>query len=182
MYPSSEGSPTQKGMAEIQVKRFLCCRVSTTLLHVLNFLFAALAVLGQVGQNVSLPLWTGSSVVNCNVSTGESNSNQTSEMDPYFVLSFASFSFVVIFALATIVTAIVSALTGSKYITRDDLTFPQWQFFLIGFFDALNGVFVVFASIPKRTAPFLQAILGNFLIPLTIIFRYYYVSVLKLNQ
>ena len=160
-------------MADVRLKRFLCCRESAILLHFFNFLFAALAVLGQTGQNVSLPLWTGSAVLNCNASTGESNNGTQAagSMDPYFVLSFASFSFVVIFGLATLVAAVVSVMTGKGYITKEDLKFPQWQFLLIGLFDALNGVFVVFASIPSRTAPFLQAILGNFLIPLTIVFR-----------
>jgi hypothetical protein len=100
-------------------------------------------------------------------------------MDPFFVLSFASLSFVVIFGITTTVMLLVQSLTnaiaGRRVLTLltidDDLFFPQWQLLLIGIFDALNGVFVVFASMPARTAPFLQAILGNFTIPLTIFFR-----------
>lgn len=163
------------------------------LLMLLNVVFAVVSVVGQVGQNVSLPLWTGATSAldnaNCTNSSlhsegssdGANSSNATTgpTMDPFFVLSFASLSFVVIFGVTTAVLAIVqlvtNALTGRrvlKLITmQDDIMFPQWQLILIGVFDALNGVFVVFASMPTRTAPFLQAILGNFLIPLTIFFR-----------
>lgn len=149
------------------------------LLIAVNVLFAALAVLGQVGQNVTLPLWTSAASSAC-IGNGDSNhsngthsnnSNGTSSsggpsMDPFFVVSSASFSFVVIFGVLTLVSA------AFKAVTVEDLRFPQWQLFLIGFFDALNGIFVVYASPTTRTAPFLQAILGNFMIPLTIFFRY----------
>ena len=148
-------------------------------LFVLNVVFAVLAVLGQVGQNVSLPLWTGAAQLNCslndsassNASGNANNSTYQPIMDPFFVVSFASLSFVVIFGLTSLVIAIVQPFLSVKFITKDDLKFPQWQLILVGVFDALNGIFVVYASVPSRTAPFLQAILGNFLIPLTIFFR-----------
>lgn len=175
------------------------------LLLVLNIVFAVLSVVGQVGQNVSLPLWIGSTGAlynpNCSHNTTSphlensyslmtelslTSTNHTNHtvaqpfMDAYFVLSFASLSFVVIFGVSTAVLAVVQVITnavaGRRVVNaltmQDDLLFPQWQLLLIGVFDALNGVFVVFASDPKRTAPFLQAILGNFTIPFTIFFRY----------
>lgn len=172
------------------------------LLVLLNIAFAAIAVLGQVGQNVTLPLWAGATgaLYNPNCSNASkasseeadsyssylqlgsgSNSSNSSQptMDPFFVLSFASLSFVVIFGVITTVLLVVQVLTnavaGRKVLVfmtvEDDLLFPQWQLLLIGVFDALNGVFVVFASSPDRTAPFLQAILSNFIIPMTIFFR-----------
>lgn len=174
-----------------------------SMLVLINCCFAAIAVIGQVGQNVSLPLWTGATGAlgnpNCTSNNsdfkyqdkflvGDTDSGAPSKnvstyqptMDPFFVLSFASLSFVVIFGVITSVLALVQIVVNRfngdqsvKWITvKDDLAFPQWQFVLIGIFDALNGVFVVFASLPSRTAPFLQAILGNFTIPLTIFFRY----------
>ena len=154
-------------------------------LLVLNIIFAAISVIGQVGENVSLPFWTGATSAlgnpNCSDFDIDTTSNSTYQpsMDPFFVLSFASLSFVVIFGAITAVMAavqiIVNHLKGEEVISllskENDLKFPQWQLILIGVFDALNGVLVVFASLPSRTAPFLQAILGNFIIPLTIIFR-----------
>lgn len=149
------------------------------LLIAANVLFAALAIFGQVGQNVTLPLWTSAATSSCQHNTGGQNdsnsSNQTNgtgggggggpSMDPFFVVTSASLAFVVIFGVLTLVSALFKA------VTVDDLRFPQWQLFLIGFFDALNGIMVVYSSPSARTAPFLQAVLGNFMIPLTIIFR-----------
>ena len=158
--------------------------------------FAALTVIGQVGQNVSLPLWTGythylrSMVCAKGTATPNGTENGTWSrivsdpfgpvMDPYFVVSTASFSFVVIFGVITLAIALVQTVLNYinfqdktyNFITMEnDVKFPQWQLMLVGIFDALNGILVVFASPPFRTAPFLQAILGNFMIPLTIFFR-----------
>ncbi len=163
-------------------------RESRYLLICMNLVFAGAAVIGQVGQNVSLPLWISAtdsfSNPNCtdesSYETGNSSNNNSSpEMDPYFVLSSASFSFVIIFGTCLLVILLVQFILNQlfnerrfRFITvKNDLLFPQWQFMLIGLFDALNGVLVVFASPPTRTAPFLQAILSNSAIPLTILFR-----------
>lgn len=132
----------------------------------LNILFVALAIVGGVGQNTTLPLWLSTASGNPNCSNGpDSNSNNTASMDPYFVLTSASFSFTLIFGGMTI----ISALAG--HVDKEDLRFPQLQFILVGLSDALNGVLVVYAAPGSRTAPFLQAILGNVLIPLTILLR-----------
>ena len=158
------------------------------MLLVLNIFFAAISIIGQVGQNSALPLWTGAT--NCPTNSSQltlyiqgssntGNSTSTSSMDPFFVVSFASLCFVVFFGGVTAVLVVVQLIgnqvAGRKvfvFITmKDDILFPQWQLFLIGLFDALNGIFGVFASLPLRTAPFLQAILINFTIPLTIFFR-----------
>ncbi|XP_064389976.1 crt homolog 2-like isoform X2 [Halichondria panicea] len=165
-------------------------RESQYLLVSINLVFAVAAVIGQVGQNVSLPLWISATASfsnpNCTAlessyATGNSsNTSSPPEMDPYFVLSSASISFVIIFGTCLLVILSVQLLLNRlckerrfRFITvENDLLFPQWQFMLIGFFDALNGVLVVFASPPTRTAPFLQAILSNSAIPLTILFRF----------
>eukprot|EP00731_Ephydatia_muelleri_P015989 Em0009g413a len=129
-----------------------------------NVAFAILSVIGQVGQNVSLPLWLAAAQQN--TSGNASGDENADSMGPYFVLSFSSLAFVVVFGLATL----ISFALFPRRVTREELAFPQWQLFLVGLFDSLNGLFVVYASPPVRTAPFLQAILGNFLIPLTIVF------------
>ena len=132
----------------------------------LNLLFASMAVFGQVAENVSLALWSSA------VITVDSNSNCTHHvegnytMDPYFVLSFSSFTFFVLFGVLTIISA---ALNPGNF--RNSLRFPQWQFMVFGFLNAINGLLVVYASPDNRTAPFLQAILGNVIIPCTMLFR-----------
>lgn len=180
--------PVADAMAvPLPLRRVLPERLTPML--ILNVFFAFLAVVGQVGQNVSLPLWSGSTQLDCGQSAangtanGSSNGTTTTSesMDPYFVLSTASLSFVVIFGIISLVLVCVRLLLGAfrkdhllpdvLVISKEDLRFPQWQLLLIGLFDALNGVMVVYASLPDRTAPFLQAILGNFLIPLTIACR-----------
>ena len=76
--------------------------------------------------------------------------------------------FVVTFAVALVLTVIL--YPGA--IGRTEITFPHSQLFIIGATDALNGIMVVFASPGARTPPYLQAVLGNFLIPLTALFRF----------
>ena len=125
-----------------------------------NLLFGFLAVAGQVGQNVSLPLWVDST----NSMPGEL------KVDSYFVVSFASLSFVIIFGLGTLFLIVFKPGT----IGETERKFPQKLLAQVGICDGLNGLLVVFASSGKRTAPYLQAILGNFIIPLTILFRYAY--------
>ena len=122
-----------------------------------NLFFSFIAIAGQVGQNVSLPLWIDST-----------NGNRSGRsVDSYFVLSFASLSFVVIFGLGTLFIRIFSP----QDIGETEKRSPNSLLFLVGLCDALNGALVVFASKGSRTPPYLQAILGNFMIPLTILFR-----------
>lgn len=123
-----------------------------------NLIFAFLAVAGQVGQNVSLPLWVDSTNGNISGPT----------VDTYFVLSFASLCFVIIFGLGTLIIRIFSP----GELGETEKRFPHRLLFLVGLCDALNGLLVVFASKGSRTPPYLQAILGNFLIPLTVLFRF----------
>ncbi|XP_068731350.1 crt homolog 3-like [Montipora capricornis] len=132
-----------------------CCELP---LFLANLFFAFIAVTGQVGQNVSLPLWVDST--NGNVSGPT--------VDSYFVLSFASLSYVIIFGIGTLIIRFVSP--GA--IGETEKRFPHRLMFLVGLCDALNGALVVFASKGSRTPPYLQAILGNFMIPLTILFRF----------
>ncbi|XP_065828550.1 crt homolog 3-like [Oscarella lobularis] len=130
---------------------------------------ALMAVVGQVGENVSLPLW-----LSAYPTLNDSTTHTEVSVDGYFVLTFASFSFVVIFGVITLVLVVWSTFqsAGEKWISSTDYTFPQLELFWIGFCDALNGIMVVFAASPERTSALLQTILGNFMIPLTIILRF----------
>lgn len=140
-------------------------KYGAVLFLLLNFTFAFMAVVGQVGEQVSLALWSSA------VITGDSNCTNRAEgnytMDPYFVLSFSSFTFVILFG----VLAVISAALRPKEFVKS-LSFPQWQFIVFGFLNAMNGLLVVYASPVNRTAPFLQAILSNIIIPCTMLFRY----------
>lgn len=163
---------------------------------VANVFFAFLSIVGQVGQNVSLPLWIDSTISSHGTqpnktqrnysatgfdqksgirpyftyssnSSGDESGRYEPRVDSFFVYSFACLAFVVIFGVALICVR----LFRPQLLGDAERNFPHSQLFLVGFFDALNGVLVVFAGSGKRTAPYLQAILGNFMIPLTIALR-----------
>ena len=128
-------------------------------LFVANLCFAAIVLVGEVGHKVTLPMWLDHAAngTNCTVSS----------TDNYFVLSFSSIVFVFIFGLGTLFIRVFSP----KDIGKAEKNFPHRLLFLVGLSDALNGTLVVFAANGTRTPPYLQAILGNFLIPLTVVFR-----------
>ena len=155
---------------------------------VANIFFALVTVVGQAGVGVTLPLWIDSTILppsgghvnNTNAVTGystnQSNHTNTStgngngyqpRVDAFFVFSFASISFVVIFGM----TLIFIRVFQPHQLGETERRFPHSQLFLAGLFDALNGVLAVSSSSGRRTAPYLQAILGNFMIPLTMAIR-----------
>lgn len=119
-----------------------------------NLFFAFVAVVGQVGQNVSLPLWINSTTGNLSART----------MDGFFLLSFSSVSFVVIFGLGALLVKCFSP----KDLGESEKRLPHSLVFLIGLCDALTGVLFVFASNGSRMLPHLQAM---FLIPTTLLLR-----------
>lgn len=132
---------------------------------VANFCFAVIVLVGEVGHKVTLPMWLDhSNATNC----------AESSPDNYFVLSFSSLVFVLIFGLGTLFIRVFSP----KAIGEAERNFPHRLFFLVGFSDAVNGILVVFAANGTRTPPYLQSILGNFLIPLTVLFRWVNLTVI----
>ena len=137
-------------------------------LFLANTLFAFAAVGGQIGVYVSLPLWIDSSNKGSSNFTSHSNTTVSQQtVDSYFVLTFSCLSFVVIYGFSLVLTKIFYPYK----IGATERDFPHLLLFLIGMCDALNGVLVVFASSGKRTAPYLQAILGNMSIPMILFVR-----------
>ncbi len=114
-----------------------------------NLLFAVLYVGGQVGQNITLPLWL----------------SEIKGGNPYWVVWFGSIWFTAFFGLVTLCLILFGALPE----IQRRISHP-WMI-VVGASDAINGILVVFASDPTRTAPYLQSILGNFIIPITILCR-----------
>lgn len=148
-------------------------------LKIANIIFAFMATTSMVGTNVMLPLWIDSTTKqtsndgnhNGNLSNRNAssyNDKNTPRVDSYFVLSFTSLSTVVIYAIALLFIWLFQPLQ----LGETEKNFSKRQLFLVGFFNALNGVFLVFSSSGNRTAPFLQALLGNFMIPLVITLRW----------
>ena len=149
-----------------------------------NVFFAFLSITGQVGMKVTIPLWVDSTILRRfesdlhrpNQTTVVQNfSNETEEneayrpeVDAYFVLSFG---LIVFFAIIIGPALLFIRVFRPHLLGETERNFPHSQMFLAGFFNALNGVFIVFASSGTRTPPSLQAILSNIMIPLIIALR-----------
>lgn len=134
-----------------------------------NLFFAFCSVAGQVGQNVSLPLWLDSvkeENTSANVTAGRVLARPS--LDSYFVYSFSTLCFFVFFGFALLTIKIFKP----HRIGRTEREFPQRLMFLVGASGSMTGLLLVFASSGTRTAPYLQAILLNILIPMTVIVRF----------
>eukprot|EP00438_Fugacium_kawagutii_P002758 Skav202242 [mRNA] locus=scaffold1417:124358:126530:+ [translate_table: standard] len=124
-------------------------------------LAAAGMIVGQVMQNVALPVLADS--------IGQAGGS------PYFVVWFACLSFVVLFGAAILLRSLKGGLCSrSALLLSREAQKDVWK---VGFYNALNGMMVVFSSPSTRTAPFLQAILGNFMIPITVLVRIWFMKV-----
>ena len=145
----------------LHISRTSCCSLSS----VATMLFAFFTVTGQVTQYVALPLWIDSST-----STLPSTQNQTVKwkpsLDSYFVTSFASLSFVIVFGSVLVCSDFICP----KYSVKTDWWYRR-LLLSVGLFQGIGAMFIVFSSSGSRTPPYLQAILGNFSIPLTLILR-----------
>ena len=86
--------------------------------------------------------------------------------DPYFVLLYTAFWFIAFFGALII----IAKLLNPKFPLHSTVGF--WMRCFIGLLNSLNGIFVVFASLPSRTPAFLQPLLSTVVIPFTVIFRF----------
>jgi hypothetical protein len=112
-------------------------------------LFAIGGVIGQLGQQVSLPLYL---------------STFGHYAGAYFVLFFCSLCFVLLFGAGTLV------LYCRNQLSKEEL-FLKWQpyFIVVGVCDALNGILVVFSAFLGRVSGPLGAIITQSMVPFTLI-------------
>ncbi|CAH1773513.1 unnamed protein product [Owenia fusiformis] len=118
----------------------------------LNICLAIFSVLFNVAMNITLPLY--SQAVN------------RAKGDEYNVLLFSAFWFPIIFYIMVAFIKI--------FIDRDMPILPTSKWYhvvMVGSFNGLNGLLVVYASDPSRTPPYLQAVLATTIIPYTVIAR-----------
>ena len=141
--------------------RTSCC----SLRSVATMLFAFVTVTGQVTQYVTIPLSVDSTTGSL-PSARKQTEKWRPTLDSYFVISFASLSFVVLFG---------SVLVCSDIICHNYLVKTDWRYrrllLSVGCLNGVAAMFIVFSSSGSRTPPYLQAILGNFSIPVTLILR-----------
>lgn len=72
------------------------------------------------------------------------------------------------------VTLMTSTCSVQVSVDRSLTLYPtcRWRvYFIMGLFTTLNGVCIVFASPPSRTAPYLQGVLSTMIIPFTVLCR-----------
>ena len=141
---------------------FTVCYFSLPLLWA-KLLFAFCYVAGQVGGSVSLPLWIDS----INSVTGDSKYHMY-HRNSYFVASSMSFLYCVILGFATL---FIKVFLPDK-IGETEKNFPTKLLAQTGISNGLSTFLIINASSGTRTAPYLQAILGSFIIPLTVLVRY----------
>ena len=128
-----------------------------------KLLFAFVFITGQVGMSVTLPLWVDSTN-----SLFRDPEYHIYHVNSYFVASFLSILYCVILGLATL----IMRLFLPNRIGETEKNFPTKLLAQIGICNGLSSLLIVNAGSGTRTAPYLQAILGSFIIPLTVLVRY----------
>ena len=130
-----------------------------------TIVFAIMSVTGQLAQYISLPLWVDSTSQSTIASTDQTNKWKPT-MDSYFVASFASLSFLIVFGFVVLCCKII----GPNYLPVMDWSY-RCLLVVVGSIQGLSALLVVFSCSGEKTPPYLQAILGNFSIPITLLFR-----------
>ena len=146
-------------------------RISRRLVELRNYILPFLLVVGQTSLSVVLPLWIDSGKSDEWKSRSNINNNTKDDgpfMDDFFILSFSSFIFFVIFGISFAIKNLNVFLTAGQ---RVDRRISHKLVVLNGFLGAVSAVLIVFSSSGKRTAPYLQAILINITIPTTLLLR-----------
>ena len=130
-----------------------------------TIVFAIMSVTGQLAQYISLPLWVDSTSQSTIASTDQTNKWKPT-MDSYFVASFASLSFLIVFGFVVLCCKIICP----TYLPVMDWSY-RCLLVVVGSIQGLSALLVVFSCSGEKTPPYLQAILGNFNIPITLLFR-----------
>ena len=72
---------------------------------------------------------------------------------------------------------LVTYLCCAGQITQKETSYPHRYFIIAGSAQGLSSLLFLYASSGMRTAPYLQALLGNFHIPLTFTARYVFKNI-----
>ena len=130
-----------------------------------TIVFAIMSVTGQLIQYISLPLCVDSTSQSTITSTDQTNKWKPT-MDNYFVASFATVSYLIVFGFVVLYCKI----NCPNYLPVIDWSY-RCLLLVVGSIQGLGSLLIVFSSSGERTPPYLQAILGNFRIPITLLFR-----------
>lgn len=136
-------------------------------------LLTILVLLCRVGTFIFSPLWLDAFKINSN-STNETNTSNSLALvdgvDPYFVVLSQSMLATAVFGLA------LGALCVFRPVeqTYSDVErhYPKVNFAFAGFSMAISSCIVNFSLSGTRSAPFLIALFGNFIVPIQFITRF----------
>ncbi|XP_065183625.1 uncharacterized protein LOC135814430 [Sycon ciliatum] len=125
-----------------------------------NISLSILTVITQVGMTVTLPMY--STALESHLICGE----QKAVGDVYFLLVFTAFWFVLFFG----------SFIGIARLLNPEFplgcSVSHFNRALLGSFNTLNGILIVFSSPEDRTPVFLQPLLSTIIIPFTVFFSY----------
>ncbi|XP_067659081.1 crt homolog 1-like [Haliotis asinina] len=117
-----------------------------------SIILSLFALLGHLGTSLVLPIWSSTfDKIGSDVFVGQF-------VDTFWELLILS-----------------AVYLGWKFFDRElplRPTVSLKSLAIYGFTNALTGAFIVFASLPERTPPYLQSIIGSSLIPFTVMCRY----------
>ncbi|EDV24209.1 uncharacterized protein TRIADDRAFT_57458 [Trichoplax adhaerens] len=130
------------------------CNVHTSLTFI-KAICAIICIVTLCGVSITLPILSQSILL-----SGYCHSNQ------YYTLISCDIWFPVAFWLAALMVKLYNPSFSFKSYTSHRV------FVLLGLLEALNAVFVVYASPPNRTTPSLQVILRSLRIPYTVVLSY----------
>lgn len=135
-----------------------------------NGIFAIGVVVTLSVSTILTPLWIDSINIKNGTLTNRSNVtyDQFKHVNSYSVIFIVNSIYLV---LSAIVLGIFILLNLNNDSIKEIKSFKV-DFLFIGFADAISTVCLVYASSGSRTAPYLQSLTSNLLIPVTFIVRF----------
>ena len=140
---------------------------------VLTIFFTGLMILCRIVALISAPLWldslsAGNTSDHQNTSNSGNHSDTTShKTNPFFIVFIQTFVAFIFFSICLLVIFIGK----SSLITPVERNYSKRLFFIPGLLQALSIVMLYYSLSGQRTAPYLQALLANFAIPVQFILR-----------
>ncbi|XP_065188822.1 uncharacterized protein LOC135819524 [Sycon ciliatum] len=156
---TSRSSGSDAGQVVFQISPRLGVSIRLSAVAV-NIALSVLTVLAQVGMTVTLPMF--SSALGSHMICGELKPVG----DVYFLLLFSAFWFIVFFGTLLL----LARFLNPEFSLRSNVSHSNRV--LLGSFNVLNGLLLVFSSPDDRTPVFLQPLLSTIIIPFTVFFSY----------
>ena len=140
---------------------------------VLTVFFTTLMILCRIGAFIASPLWLDS--FSSSNHSQHDNLSVTSNhsacvyhrTNPFFIVFVQTFIPFIFFSFCLVILL----LCRPSLITPMERKYPKRLFFIPGILQASSAIMINYALSGQRTAPYLQAVLNNFSIPIQFILR-----------